>query len=65
MTPAELAALLISAAIKLKSAGMVLDKAPSENFNHLATLVSIANPETQQGENNGTGYVWSWLLLGC
>ena len=55
MTPAELAALLISAAIKLKSAGMVLDKDPSQNFNDLATLVSIAYAENQQGENIGTG----------
>ena len=55
MTPAELAALLISAAVKLKSAGMVLDKDPSENFNDLATLVSIAYAENQQGENIGTG----------
>ena len=55
MTPAELAALLISAAIKLKSAGMVLDKDPSENFNDLATLVSIAYAENQAGENIGTG----------
>ena len=55
MTPAELAALLISAAIKLKSAGMVLDKDPSENFNDLATLVSIAYAESEQGNKIGTG----------
>ena len=40
MTPAELAALLIRAAVKLKSAGMVLDKDPSENFNDLAKAVN-------------------------
>lgn len=55
MTPAELAALLISAAVKLKSAGMVLDKDPSENFNDLATLVSIAFAESEQGDKIGTG----------
>ena len=55
MTPAELAALLISAAIKLKSAGMVLDKDPSENFNDLATLVSIAFAESEQGDKIGSG----------
>jgi hypothetical protein len=55
VTPAEMAALLISAAVKLKSAGMVLDKDPSENFNDLATLVSIAFAENEQGENIGTG----------
>lgn len=55
MTPAELAALLISAAVKLKSAGMVLDKDPSENFNDLATLVSIAYAESEQGDKIGTG----------
>lgn len=55
MTPAELAALLISAAVKLKSAGMVLDKDPSENFNDLATLVSIAFAESEQGDKIGSG----------
>ena len=55
MTPAELAALLISAALKLKSAGMVLDKDPSENFNDLATLVSIAFAESEQGDKIGSG----------
>jgi len=55
VTPAELAALLISAAIKLKSAGMVLDKDPSENFNDLATLVSIAFAESEQGDKIGSG----------
>ena len=55
MTPAQLAGLLIAAATQLKSAGMPLEVDPSENFNDLATLVSIAFAESQQGENIGTG----------
>ena len=34
---------------------MPLEVDPSENFNDLATLVSIAFAESQQGENIGTG----------
>lgn len=55
MTPVELAALLIAASTQLKAAGMTLDKDPSENFSDLATLVSIAYAENEQGENIGTG----------
>lgn len=55
MTPLELAALLISAANTLKSAGMELEKDPSKNFSDLATLVAIAYGENESGENIGTG----------
>lgn len=55
MTPLELAALLISAANTLKSAGMELEKDPSKNFSDLATLIAIAYGENESGENIGTG----------
>tara|TARA_B100000029_G_scaffold502619_1_gene578174 strand:+ start:2346 stop:3092 length:747 start_codon:yes stop_codon:yes gene_type:complete len=55
MTPLELAIILITAATSLKDAGMELEIDPSANPMDLATLVSIAYAENEQGENIGSG----------